>query len=112
MLFRSKRAKQGWKGKGKAAVKESIQLTEEQMIDLIESIVMEQKENDGKNPVKMDNNLKGHPKPPGMSNYERAVKGSKNEKYSNFLSNMLIMRELELFKKKLLNILRCLSLIV
>ena len=78
-LYFAKRAKQGWKGKGKAAVKESIQLTEDQMIDLIESIVMEQKENDGKNPVKMDNNLKGQPKPPGMSNYERAVKGSKNE---------------------------------
>jgi hypothetical protein len=67
------------KHKKKAAVKESIQLTEDEMIDLIERIVREQKENDGKNPVKMDNNLKGQPKPPGLSNYERAVKGSKNE---------------------------------
>ena len=78
-LYFAKRAKQGWKGKGKAAVKESIQLTEDEMIDLIEKIVMEQKENNGKNPVKMENNLKGQPKPPGLSNYERAVKGSKNE---------------------------------
>ena len=78
-LYFAKRAKQGWKGKGKAMVKETLQLTEKEMIDLIESIVMEQKENDGKNPVKMDNNLKGQPKPPGMSNYEKAVKGSKNE---------------------------------
>jgi hypothetical protein len=67
------------KHKKKAAVKESIQLTEDEMIDLIERIVREQKENDGKTPVKMDNNLKGQPKPPGLSNYERAVKGSKNE---------------------------------
>ena len=82
-LYFAKRAKQGWKGKGKAAVKESIQLTEDEMIDLIEMIVKEQKENNGKNPVKMENNLKGQPKPPGLSNYDRAVKGSKdeNEKY-------------------------------
>jgi hypothetical protein len=82
-LYFAKRAKQGWKGKGKAAVKESIQLTEDEMISLIERIVREQKENSGKNPVKMDNNLKGQPKPPGVTNTERALKGSKdeNEKY-------------------------------
>ena len=82
-LYFAKRAKQGWKGKGKAAVKESIQLSENELIDLIEMIVKEQKENDGKNPVKMDNNLKGKPKPPGITNTERALKGSKdeNEKY-------------------------------
>ena len=78
-LYFAKRAKQGWKGKGKAAVKESIQLTEDEMINLIERIVMEQQVNDGKNPVKMKNNLKGNPKPPGLANYERAVKGSENE---------------------------------
>jgi len=78
-LYFAKRAKQGWKGKGKAAVKESIQLSEDEMIDLIEMIVREQKENNGKNPVKIDNNLKGHPKPPGVTNTESALKGSKNE---------------------------------
>jgi hypothetical protein len=82
-LYFAKRAKQGWKGKGKAAVKESIQLTENEMIDLIQMIVKEQMENNGKNPAKMGNNLKGQPKPPGITNTERALKGSKdeNEKY-------------------------------
>ena len=78
-LYFAKRAKQGWKGKGKAAVKESIRLSENEMIDLIQMIVKEQMENDGKNPVKMDNNLKGQPKPPGVTNTERALKGAKNE---------------------------------
>jgi len=42
-LYFAKRAKQGWKGKGKAKVSESIQLSEEELIDLIERMVMEQK---------------------------------------------------------------------
>lgn len=42
-LYFAKRAKQGWKGKGKAAVKESVQLTEDELINLIEKIVLEQK---------------------------------------------------------------------
>ena len=42
-LYFAKRAKQGWKGKGKAAVKEGIQLTEDELISMIEKIVMEQK---------------------------------------------------------------------
>ena len=36
-LYFAKRAKQGWKGKGKAKVKESIRLSEEELINLIES---------------------------------------------------------------------------
>jgi len=43
-LYFAKRAKQGWKGKGKAAVKESIQLTEDELVELIEKIVKEQTE--------------------------------------------------------------------
>lgn len=46
-LYFAKRAKQDWKGKGKAKVKESFQLTESEMIDLIEKIVLEQKKAKG-----------------------------------------------------------------
>ena len=42
-LYFAKRAKQGWEGKGKAKVKESILYTESDLIDLIESIVIEEK---------------------------------------------------------------------
>jgi hypothetical protein len=42
-LYFAKRAKQGWKGKGKAKVAESFRLTEDELVDLIEKIVMEQK---------------------------------------------------------------------
>ena len=41
-LYFAKRAKQGWKGKGKAAVKESVTLTEDELISLIENIIVEQ----------------------------------------------------------------------
>lgn len=67
-LYFAKRAKQGWKGKGKSKVKESIKLTENEMIDLIEKIVNEEK-----------NNLKKGTKPKGYNVYEKAHKGSGKE---------------------------------
>jgi len=42
-LYFAKRAKQGWKGKGKAKVNESILFTETDLIDFIEKIVNEDK---------------------------------------------------------------------
>ncbi len=44
-LYFAKRAKQGWKGKGKAKVEETFKLTESEIIDLIERLVKEQTEN-------------------------------------------------------------------
>lgn len=41
-LYFAKRAKKDWPGKGKAKVAESFRLTESEIIDLIEKIVMEQ----------------------------------------------------------------------
>jgi hypothetical protein len=41
-LYFAKRAKKDWPGKGKAKVNESVKLTENEIIDLIEKIVMEQ----------------------------------------------------------------------
>lgn len=41
-LYFAKRAKKDWPGKGKTKVSESIKLTESEIIDLIERIVMEQ----------------------------------------------------------------------
>jgi hypothetical protein len=96
-LYFAKRAKQGWKGKGKAAVEEGkktfevdgktypvkesiiyhiqdsegdiIKLTENEVIDLIENLVNEQK-------VK---GLKTIGKPRGLTTYEKAHKGSGKE---------------------------------
>lgn len=50
-LYFAKRAKQGWKGKGKAAVKENkVVFTESELIDFIERIVeVETKEDKGNN---------------------------------------------------------------
>jgi hypothetical protein len=56
----------------KKNVKDTFQLTETEMIDMIEKIILEQK-NDYKG------NLKAYAKPRGMSEYEKAVKGSKKE---------------------------------
>ncbi len=66
-LYFAKRAKQGWKGKGKAKVKESILYTESDLIDLIEGIVNEEKK---KFSVK---------EPKGYKEYERAHKADKKE---------------------------------
>lgn len=64
-LYFAKRAKQGWKGKGKAAVKESIQLTEDELIDMIERIVKEQTEKKVKNNIEVK-------KPVGLTTTEKA----------------------------------------
>jgi hypothetical protein len=54
--------------------KESVRLTESEIIDLIEKIVLEQKEE-----KKVKSNIKTTEKPKGLSAYEKAVKGSKKE---------------------------------
>lgn len=66
-LYFAKRAKQGWKGKGKSKVTESILFTESDLIDLIEKIV-----NEEKNSFKMK-------EPKGYREYERAHKADKKE---------------------------------
>jgi ElaB/YqjD/DUF883 family membrane-anchored ribosome-binding protein len=73
-LYFAKRAKQGWKGKGKAAVKESLQLTEDELIDLIENIVNEQKVKDKAE----KSNLKAQ-KPEGLKKTEKVLKADKKE---------------------------------
>ena len=73
-LYFAKRAKQGWKGKGKAAVKESLQLTEEELIDLIETIVMEQKVKD----IAEKNNITNK-KAEGLKKTEKVLKADKKE---------------------------------
>lgn len=66
-LYFAKRAKQGWKGKGKAKVKESILYTESDLLDLIESLVLEEKRK-----FKVT-------EPKGYREYERAHKADKKE---------------------------------
>jgi hypothetical protein len=66
-LYFAKRAKQGWKGKGKAKVKESILYTESDLIDLIEGIVNEENK---KFSVK---------EPKGYKEYEKVHKADKKE---------------------------------
>jgi hypothetical protein len=65
-LYFAKRAKQGWKGKGKAKVNESILFTETDLIDFIEKIVNEEKK------FKVE-------EPKGYREYERAHKADKKE---------------------------------
>jgi len=55
-------------------VKESVKLTESEIIDLIEKIVLEQKEEN-----KVKSNIKTTERPKGLAAYEKAVKGSKKE---------------------------------
>ena len=74
-LYFAKRAKQGWKGKGKAAVKESLQLTEDELIDMIEKIVIEQKK--VKDKAEKDNI--GNKKPEGLKKTEKVLKADKKE---------------------------------
>lgn len=66
-LYFAKRAKQNWKGKGKAKVTESILYTESDLIDLIENLVKEEKKK-----FKMS-------EPNGYKEYERAHKADKKE---------------------------------
>ena len=74
-LYFAKRAKQGWKGKGKAAVKESLQLTENELIDMIEKIVIEQKK--VKDKAEKDNI--GNKKPEGLKKTEKVLNADKKE---------------------------------
>lgn len=77
-LYFAKRAKQGWKGKGKAKVKESISLTESELIELIENIVMEEKNK------KVEKNIKTpSASVPGLKKYKQAfdASGKENEDY-------------------------------
>jgi hypothetical protein len=61
----------GYKGADKKKIKESYQLTQSEMVDLIEKIVMEQKEK---------NNIKGMGgSPRGLEVYKKAHKGSGKE---------------------------------
>ena len=66
-LYFAKRAKQGWKGKGKAKVNESLIFTENELISLIEKMV-----NEEKNSFKMK-------EPKGYKEYERAHSKDKKE---------------------------------
>lgn len=84
-LYFAKRAKQGWKGKGKAKVNESILFTETDLIDFIEKIVNEDKKF-----------RKSEPK--GFREYERVHRADKKEnedylksvakKMTDYLKNM------------------------
>lgn len=73
-LYFAKRAKQGWKGKGKAAVKEGIKLTEDELIDMIEKIVLEQKVKD-----KAEKTNIGNKKPEGLKKTEKVLNADKKE---------------------------------
>lgn len=69
-LYFAKRAKQGWKGKGKAKVTESLIFTENELISLIEQMIKEEKKFSVKEPK-------------GYREYEKAHKadGKENEDY-------------------------------
>ena len=66
-LYFAKRAKQGWKGKGKAKVTESLIFTENELISLIEQMI-----NEEKNSFKMK-------EPKGYVEYEKAHNKDKKE---------------------------------
>jgi len=59
-----------YKGSKHESIKESIQLTEDELIDVIEMIVKEQK---------VESNIRKTTKPKGLSTYEKAHKGSGSE---------------------------------
>jgi len=79
-LYFAKRSKQGWKGKGTAAVKESIKLTENELISLIENIVKEQKAG-----------MKTLGKPKGLTKYEQVHKadGKENDEYLKMVTKKM-----------------------
>ena len=79
-LYFAKRAKQGWKGKGKAKVKESFQLTENELIGLIQNIVEAESKKQGKNIKTVGN-------PPGLKKYEQSHKASGKEN-SDYLKSV------------------------
>lgn len=84
-LYFAKRAKQGWKGKGKAKVDEtryrivsngqSAIFTENEVIDMIENIVNEEK---------VKSNIKNQTVPKGYTEYERVHKEDKREEDKYF----------------------------
>jgi hypothetical protein len=89
-LYFAKRAKQGWKGKGKAKVEETYYrikvdgematFSENEMIDIIESIVKEEK-----------TNIKTSKQPAGYAEYARVHKadGKEEEKYFKDLAKKM-----------------------
>lgn len=89
-LYFAKRAKQGWKGKGKAKVEETYYrikvdgematFSENEMIDIIESIVKEEK-----------TNIKTSKQPAGYAEYVRVHKadGKEEEKYFKDLAKKM-----------------------
>ena len=79
-LYFAKRAKQGWKGEGKAKVKESLKLKESELVELISLIV--EKEN-----RKTEKNIKSSGNPPGLKKYEQAHKASGKEN-SDYLKSL------------------------
>jgi hypothetical protein len=91
-LYFAKRAKKDWPGKGKAAVKEnklSLSLSEEELIDLIEKIVLDEQKK------KKDNFTER--KPEGLKKTEKVLKADQKEnddyakevveKMKNYLKN-------------------------
>lgn len=90
-LYFAKRAKQGWKGKGKAKVDETYYrikvngematFSENEMIDIIEGIVKEEK----------SSNIKRGKEPNGYAEYERAHKedGKEADKYFKDLAKKM-----------------------
>jgi hypothetical protein len=90
-LYFAKRAKQGWKGKGKAKVDETYYrikvngematFSENEMIDIIEGIVKEEK----------SSNIKRGKEPNGYAEYERAHKedGKEADKYLKDLAKKM-----------------------
>lgn len=78
-LYFAKRAKQGWKGKGKAKVSESILYTESDLVELIERLVIEEKK---KFTTK---------EPKGYKEYEKVHRADKkeNEDYLNMVAKKM-----------------------
>ena len=69
----------GYKGADKKKIKESYQLSESEMVGLIEKIVLEQKNKEVKDPAEK-NNIKGMGgSPRGLEVYKKAHKGSGKE---------------------------------
>lgn len=79
-LYFAKRSKQGWKGKGSAKVKESVKLTENELVNLIERIVKEQK-----------TGMKTLGKPKGLTKYEQVHKadGKENQEYLKMVAKKM-----------------------
>lgn len=96
-LYFAKRAKQGWKGKGKAAVKEGaikLSLTETELIDMIEKIVLDEQK-------KKESNIT-EKKPEGLKKTEKVLNADKKtnddhakevvEKMKNYLKDATVAK--------------------